>query len=40
MMKNPTFMKIDVYATYVPQKKGETIQKLILWQKSMISLEK
>ena len=40
MMKNPTFMKIDVHATYLPQKKGKIIQKLILWQKSMISLEK
>ena len=39
-MKNPTFMKIDVHATYLPQKKGRIIKKLILWPKSMISLEK
>ena len=39
MMNNSTYMKIDVHATYLPQKKGKIIQKLILWQKSMMSME-
>ena len=35
MTKTPTFLKIEVQATYIPQKKGKMIQKLISWQKSM-----